>query len=134
MQRQFVVQLDNRPGELAHLARALGARGVNLTHISCAGTGTIACAFMTTAEDDVTRSVLRGLGHEFIEGVTVVVDVVDTPGGLADVAERFARAGVNILGTLCVGRREGIVEMAFAVDDEAKARGALVEAELAGVG
>jgi hypothetical protein len=33
-----------------------------------------------------------------------------------------------------VGRREGIVEMAFAVDDEAKARGALVEAELAGVG
>ena len=24
MERQFVVQLDNRPGELAHLARALG--------------------------------------------------------------------------------------------------------------
>jgi len=134
MQRQFVVQLDNRPGELAHLARALGARGVNLTHISCAGTGSIACAFMTTADDDETRSVLRGLGHDFLEGATVVVDVIDQPGGLADVAERFAKAGVNILGTLCVGRREGIVEMAFAVDDEAKARSALVQAELAGVG
>ena len=134
MQRQFVVQLDNRPGELAHLARALGARGVNLTHISCAGTGSIACAFMTTAEDDVTRSVLRGLGHEFLEGETVVVDVMDRPGGLADVAEQFAKAGVNILGTLCVGRREGVLEMAFAVDDGDKARSALVEAELAGVG
>lgn len=134
MQRQFVVQLDNRPGELAHLARALGARGVNITHISCAGTGSLACAFMTTAEDDETRSVLRGLGHDFIEGATIVVDVMDRPGGLADVVERFAKAGVNILGTLCVGRREGVLEQAFAVDDAEKAKAALVEAELAWVG
>ncbi len=129
MQRQFVVQLDNRPGELAHLARVLGARGINIVHISCAGTGSIACAFMTTTDDDATRSVLRGLGHDFIEGTNVVVDVEDRPGGLADVAERLARAGVNILGTLIVGRREGVVEMAFAVDDEAKARAALMGAE-----
>lgn len=134
MQRQFVVQLDNRPGELAHLARALGARGINLVHISCVGAGPTACAFMTTAQDDETRAVLRGLGHDFIEGATVVVTVMDRPGGLADVAERFARAGVNILGTLIVGRREGVVDMAFAVDDDVKARAAIVEAELAGVG
>ena len=134
MQRQFVVQLDNRPGELAHLARALGARGVNITHISCAGTGSLACAFMTTAEDEETRSVLRGLGHDFIEGATIVVDVMDRPGGLADVVERFAKAGVNILGTLCVGRREGVLELAFAVDDAEKAKAALVEAELAWIG
>ena len=62
MGRQFVVQLDNRPGELAHLARALGTRGINITHISCAGTGTIACAYMTTTDDGETRHVLSGLG------------------------------------------------------------------------
>ena len=133
MQHQFVVQLDNRPGELAHLARALGARGINITQISCAGTGTIACAFMTTTDDEETRKVLRGLGHDFVEGATVVVDVLDQPGGLADVAERFAAAGVNILGTLCIGRRAAIVQMAFAVDDEAQARAALANAKLAGV-
>jgi hypothetical protein len=132
MQRQFVVQLDNRPGELAQLARALGARGINIDHISCAGTGSIACAFMTT-HDGETREVLRGLGHEFIEGTTVVVDVLDRPGGLADVAERLAGAGVNILGTLCIGRREGVLEMAFAVDDRDKALAALTQAQLAGV-
>lgn len=134
MARQFVVQLDNRPGELAHLARSLASRGIDITHISCAGTGTIACAFLTTGEAEETRQVLHGLGHEFIEGHTIVVDVVDRPGGLADVTERFAKAGVNILGVLTVGCREGVVEMAFAVDDEEKARGALVNAELAGVG
>jgi len=133
MERPFVVQLQNRPGELAHLARALGARGINITQISCAGTGSIACAFLTTEKEDETRDVLRGLGHEFIEGATVVVDVLDRPGGLADVVERFAAAGVNILGTLCVGRREGVLEMAFAVDDETKARAALGQTELAGV-
>lgn len=133
MQRQFVVQLDNRPGELAHLARALGARGINITQISCAGTGTIACAFMTTTNEDETREVLRGLGHEFVEGATVVVDVLDQPGGLADVAERLAAAGVNVLGTLCIGRRAGVIEMAFAVDNEEKARTALAQAQLAGI-
>lgn len=134
MGRQFVVQLENRPGELAHLARALGARGINITRISCAGTGTIACAFVATEKEDETRAVLRGLGHDFLEGATVVVDVMDQPGGLADVAERFAKAGVNILGTLPIGCREGVIEMAFAVDDEVKARAALTQAELAGVG
>ncbi|MEP7378360.1 MAG: ACT domain-containing protein [Chloroflexota bacterium] len=133
MGRQFVVQLDNRPGELAHLARALGTRGINITQISCAGTGSIACAFMTTTEDEQTREVLRGLGHDFVEGATVVVDVLDQPGGLAEVAERLATAGVNIHGTLCIGRRAGVIEMAFAVDDEAKARAALAQAQLAGV-
>ena len=134
MERQFVVQLDNRPGELAHLARALAARGINITHISCAGTGKVACAFMTTEREDQTREVLRGLGYDYLEGATVVVDVMDRPGGLADVAERFAAAGVNILGTLCIGRREGVLEMAFAVDDEEKARTVIPQAELAGVG
>lgn len=133
MQRQFVVQLDNRPGELAHLARALGARGINITQISLTGRGTIACASMTTTDDDETRRVLRGLGHDFIEGETVVVDVLDHPGGLADVAERFAAAGVNVVGTLCIGRRAGVIEMAFAVDDIEKAKAALAETQLAGV-
>jgi hypothetical protein len=133
MGRQFVVQLDNRPGELAHLARALGSRGINITHISCAGTGTIACAFMTTEKEDQTREVLRGLGHDYLEGSMIVVDVMDQPGGLADVTERLAKAGVNILGTLTVGRRAGVMEVAFTVDDEQKARAALTQAELAGV-
>lgn len=134
MERQFVVQLDNRPGELAHLARALAARNINITHISCAGAGPIACAFVTTSNEAETHEVLRGLGHSFIEGETIVVDVLDRPGGFADVAERLAAANVNVYATLCVGRREGVMEMAFAVDDVDRARAALHDVELAGIG
>jgi hypothetical protein len=133
MERQFVVQLENRPGELAAVARALACRGINIIHISCVGAGSVACCFLTTNQDEETREVLCGLGHAFIEGATVVVNVPDQPGGLADVAERFATAGVNILGTLIIGRHPGVVKMAFAVDDHDKAEAALREAEPAGV-
>jgi hypothetical protein len=125
MDRQFVIQLDNRPGELAHLARVLGQRGINITHISCAGAGSIACAFLTTEDERGTREVLHSLGHDFIEGDTVVVDVPDRPGAFADVVEQLDRAGVHVMGTVCVGRREGIVEVAFAVDDVTRAHALL---------
>jgi hypothetical protein len=134
MGRQFVIQLDNQPGELAHLARALGARGINIQHISCVGTGPLACAFITAGDDSATREVLHGLGHSFIEGDPILVDVADRPGGLADVAERLAAADVNILGTLIVGRRPGFVEMVFSVDHEDRAREALGLVGHVGVG
>jgi hypothetical protein len=132
MARQFVVQLDNRPGELAHLARALAARGIDIRHIGGVGAGDIGCAFVTTSDDQATREVLHGLGHLFIEGECVVVNVDDRPGGLANVTERLAGAGVNILGALIVGRRPGIVEMAFTVDDEPKALAVLGTSEVVG--
>jgi len=125
MARQFVVQLENHPGELAHLARAFAARGINIHHVACVGSGPLACMFVTTDDDAAARKVLYGLGHEFIEGRAVMVEVPDAPGGLAEVSEKLAAAGVNITGMLPVGRRPGFVEMTFCVDDEEKAREAL---------
>ncbi len=125
MARQFVVQLENRVGELAHLTRALAARGINIRNVSCFGTGTLACAFIIPNDAEGMRQVLHGLGHSYIEGEPIVVDVPDRPGGLADVAERLAAAGVNITGTMSVGQRPGFMEIAITVDDEARARVAL---------
>jgi hypothetical protein len=65
------------------------------------------------------------MGHQFIEGQPIIVEVDDRPGGLADVAATLAAAGVNITGMLEVGRRPGVVDITFCVDDEAKARDAL---------
>lgn len=121
MVRQFVVQLENRPGELAHLARALATRWIDIVHVACVGTGATACTFLTTSDPDATRDVLRGMGTPFIEGEMVFAEVEDRPGGLAELAERLAAAGVNILAALTVGRHEGIVEMALSVDDEQRA-------------
>ena len=134
MARQFVVQLDNRPGELAHLARALSARGVDIRSIGGAGAGDLGCAFLTTSDDRATREVLHGLGHEYVEGAPVLVAVPVQPGGLAEPAKRLAEAGVNVSGTLVVGHRRGVVEMVFCVDDEVKAHAALHQTVVERVG
>ena len=126
MARQFVIQIGNRPGQLAHLARALAMRGINIEHLSCAGAGDQACVFLIADDGEELRQVLHGLGHRYIEGDALVVDVADRPGGLADVTEKLATAGVNIIGTLEVGHGPGVVQMAFTVDDEERARRALV--------
>ena len=133
MERQFVVQLENRPGELAAVARALACHGINITNVTCAGAGPLASCSLVTDEEERTREVLHELGHAFIEGITLNADVPDRPGGLAELLERFASAGVNVLGTLIVGRKQGIVRMTFAVDDLERARRATAEAEPAGV-
>lgn len=134
MARQFVVQLDNRPGELAHLARALAARGITLRHIGGVGAGDVGCAFITTSDDDATREILHGLGHPYVEGEPILVEVPDRPGGLADAAERLAQAGVKVCGTLMVGHKPGLVETIICVDDEAGAHEALHQTEGDGVG
>jgi hypothetical protein len=134
MARQFVIQLENHPGELAHLARAFAARGIDLHHVACVGAGPLSCMFVTTGDDDAARRVLVGMGREFIEGDPILVEVEDRPGGLADVSEKLAAAGINICGVLPVGRRGTILEMAFCVDDEAKAREVLGLDERSAVG
>ena len=59
-----MVQMHDRPGELAHLARALAMRGISIghivrvSHIASAGAGEVACAFISTEDEDATREVV----------------------------------------------------------------------------
>lgn len=123
--RQFVIQMDNRPGELAHLVRALATRGINIDHLACVGTGPVAGCFVVPSNPVAMREVLRGIGHDYIEGDAVTARIPDRPGGLAETTDRLAAAGVNVIGMLCIGRQQGIVEMAITVDDEQRALSAL---------
>jgi hypothetical protein len=122
MRTQFIVQLENRPGALAELARALGNRGVNIDHVAGGGAGTIGYAAFSTDDDEAARAVLATSGHEYTEGASFVVDLPDRPGGLADVTEKLADAGMSIHGLLVVGRRDGRMSVALAVDDVEAAR------------
>jgi len=125
MGTQFVVQLQNRPGALATFARALAERGIDIGEIAGGGAGEHAYAVLTTDDNGATRSVLRSFGYPFVEGEALVVEIEDRPGGFAETTEKLAAAGVDIQGVLFLGRREGIVETAFTVDDVGRARRAL---------
>jgi len=118
----FVIQLENRPGELAHIARALANRGINIQHLAGSGAGCTACAMLTTDDDEMTREVLKSIGVPFVEGDTLHVEIPDRPGAIADLSERLSAGGVNITGILIVGRRGAMCEVAMTVNDEPRAR------------
>jgi hypothetical protein len=136
MARQFVVQLDSHPGELARLIKSFEAFNVQIAHVACVGSGPLECLFVTTTDDDAARGVIKGLGHPFIEGEPLMVQIPDRPGAFAEVSDRLGAAGVRVTGLVKAGQRPGFVEMAFCVDDVAAAREALGQcaADLVGVG
>ena len=130
MAEHFVIQLPNHPGELAHLARALAARGINIVHIAAGGAGPQAFAYLETDRFDDTRRVVSGMGYEFLAGKTIVVECCDEPGALASLAEELAAVGVNIEGVMTVSQSNGKVDIALTVDDVEKARAAIAKEEV----
>jgi hypothetical protein len=126
MSQQFVVQLPNRPGELAHLARALCARGVNIVQVHQSTAGDLTCAeIFTDCCDDDTRDVLHSMGYPFVAGTSLIVEIEDTPCAFGEVNDRLTGAGIGLHGCCIVGRAAGRATWAFAVDDETRARSIL---------
>ena len=122
MPKQFVVQVENKPGEMARLAEQLAARSVDLRAIGGGGLGETGHFIMTTADDDTTRQVLEEGGWTFLEGESLLAEVDDRPGGMARLARELSDAGVNVLGHLFIGRWSDRATFAFVVDDPDKAR------------
>lgn len=122
MPKQFVIQVDNKPGEMARLAEQLAARNVDLRAIGGGGLGEFGHFIMTTADDDTARAVLEEGGWTFIEGESLLAEVDDRPGGMARIARELSDAGVNVLGHLFIGRWSDRATFAFVVDDPDKAR------------
>jgi hypothetical protein len=122
MSKQFVIQVNNQPGEMARLAEQLAARGVDLRAIGGGGLGETGHFIMTTADDDAARSVLQDGGWTFLEGESLLAEVDDRPGGMARLARELSDAGVNVLGHLFIGRWSDRATFAFVVDDPEKAR------------
>ena len=96
MANQFVVELKNVPGGLATLAEALAARGIDLRAIGGGGIGDSGHIIMTTADDDGARAVLEAGGYTFIEGESILTEVLHQPPGLANRPLQPAR--LRVLG------------------------------------
>jgi hypothetical protein len=123
MGQQFEVQLPNRPGELAHLAKALCARGVNIVQVHQTTVGDLTCAeIFTNCCDEDTTEVLRSMGYPFVAGNALTIEIDDTPCAFGEVTERLAAAGVHMTNCCVLGRANGLATWALSVDDEEQAR------------
>ena len=97
MATDVTVILEDRPGELAQLGEATGARGVNIEGMA-AFTGEGRGVIHVLVEDPArAREALEGAGIRIAdEREALVVDINDQPGSLGELARRLGETGVNI--------------------------------------
>jgi hypothetical protein len=125
MPTDLTVILHDRPGELARLGEAMGSGGVNILGLAAftgEGRGVI---HLLVDDDAVSRAVEEleraGMGVAD-EREVLVIDVVDRPGSLGELARELAEANVNVdLAYTTFGG----VKLVIATDDLENARAAL---------
>src|SRR5919106_5707112 len=99
MATDLTVILDDSPGELARLGEVTGAAGVNIKGLA-AFTGEGRGVIHLLVDDDAVPRAREELQRAHIgiadEREVLVVDIVDRPGSLGELARELAEAHVNI--------------------------------------
>ena len=121
----FIVEIENRAGQLARIAGALGDAGVNITTGAGLGLSDTGGFGFIADDEDRAREVLKAAGILFKTVEVVVANVADQPGGLASAARTIAGAGVNVQFVVPMTTGSGTKGVAFGVDNAAAARSAL---------
>jgi hypothetical protein len=106
----IVIEVENKPGELAKLAAAVSDAGVNLAAATFTGNGDTAQLHILVKHAEPVRHALAITHADLhpVEREVVVVDLDDNPGMIADLAREIADAGVNI-DTIYVATNNRIV-------------------------
>jgi hypothetical protein len=125
MPTNLTVILDDRPGELARLGEIAGTAGINILGLA-AFTGEGRCVIHLLLDDDAVPRAREELQRADMgvadEREVLVVDIVDRPGSLGELARELAAANVNVdLAYTTFGG----VKLVIATDDLASARAAL---------
>lgn len=91
----FIVDVENRPGQMGRVTKVLAERGVNLLVYSL-GLGTKGVIVFIAHDEERARSALRDAGIGCREVPVIFVRMEDKPGQAASASRRLAEAGVNI--------------------------------------
>ena len=118
---EFSVNMANRPGQLAMLARELATAGVNIEALAAMTDGPDGYIKLVVNDESSTRSVLRDAGVRFEERRIIIAVIHDSPGALADMAEALTNTGVNIEAMYLLDSNAEGLHFAVAVDDPASA-------------
>jgi hypothetical protein len=118
----FLVELENKAGELARVTEAIAAKGIDITGVSGSTCGSSGSVALMTDNETATRTALTEAGVTFREMEATNAAIGMAPGSLAKACRRLAEAGVNIEALMPTGMEGDHVTVAFVTGDPAKAR------------
>ncbi|MBQ9389507.1 MAG: acetolactate synthase [Synergistaceae bacterium] len=125
--KQISVFLENRPGCLHEMTKALADANIDLRGLSLAETSDFGIVRLIVDDVMGTANTLRNAG--FVASLTDVlaVEVPNVPGGLNRVLEILDGAGVNVeyMYAILGNKKSDTAYMIFRVNDNTKASSAL---------
>ena len=120
--KQFDVMVQDKPGELAHIAEALAKGAVNIRGIATERGPNSPLLHVITDDDASARKAITNAGFQFKEKDIFVVSLQNKPGELARIAKKLARGGINIDSMFILAASCAQTEIAIAVDKPAEAQ------------
>lgn len=120
--RQVSIFLENKPGRLANILRALERRKVNITGLTVMDSHEHSALRLVADDLAGAAAVLKELGTPFTESEVLVVELRNQPGALAHLCELLAAEHINIDYCYCsAGGRNGKTFGIFKVSNLEKA-------------
>ncbi len=93
---EFQVSLEDKPGSLAWLGSVLGEADVNFEAIEGRSGRGVTVVHFVASDTEAAAAALKESGIPYSKREVVVVNILDQPGALGDVALVMSEAGINI--------------------------------------
>jgi hypothetical protein len=125
--KQFTVSVENRPGAVAAIARALGNAKVNILALLGTAQGTSGAVELVVEDPRRAKKALDEAGLTYRETTAEEYELQNKPGALARCLDKLAAKGVN-LNSICATAAKGGKKavLVYTVETEAKAKAATV--------
>ncbi len=94
--RQVSIAIENQPGRLAAVSRALAEESINIRDLTVVDNVEQGMIRLVTSDAAKCKSVLTKLGLYVVEADVLEVILTDTPGKLAVLSQALADAQINI--------------------------------------
>ena len=121
--KQVSIYVENQPGRLAEVTKALADAGVDIQALSIADTDTFGILRLIVNDPELAERTVINAGFSAKVTEVVAVAVEDRPGGLSDVLTMLSKEGVD-MGYMYafIGKKEGFADVILRVKDNRKAK------------
>jgi len=95
--KQIVVSIENSPGRLFEVTRALGQAGINLRALNLVDTGAFGQLRLLVSDVSKARQLLMKMQIPAMVNEVVAAEIEDRPGQLANVLKPILEANINVI-------------------------------------
>lgn len=120
--KQITISIENSPGRLYEVTKALGDAGINLRALNLVDTGAFGQLRLLVSDITTSRRILMQMQMPAMVTEVIAAEIDDKPGSLSEMLKPLMDAHVNVLYTYAfVGFSAGKAVMIFRFSNNDKA-------------